>query len=99
MQIHPLSKHQDKITAVAKQSGITYLGLFGSYARGEQTPESDIDLLVNFNKRYSLFDLLHVERAFSRVLKAPVDLIPADSLNQYVRPYVQKDLVTIYGQR
>ena len=46
MQIHPLSKHQDKITAVAKQSGITYLGLFGSYARGEQTPESDIDLLL-----------------------------------------------------
>ncbi len=99
MQTHPLSKHQAKITAVAKQSGITYLGLFGSYARGEQTSESDIDLLVNFNKRYSLFDLLHVERAISKVLQAPVDLIPADSLNQYVRPYVQKDLVTIYGQR
>ena len=99
MQTPPLSQHRDKITAVARQNGITYLGLFGSYARGEQNSKSDVDLLVNFNKRYSLFDLLHVERAFSKVLRAPVDLIPADSLNKYVNPYVQKDLITIYGQR
>ena len=99
MQTHPLSQHRAQIMSVAQQSGITYLGLFGSYARGEQTNTSDIDLLVIFSKRYSLFDLLRIERKFSTILKAPVDLIPADSLNKYVKPYVQKDLITLYGQR
>jgi hypothetical protein len=99
MQTHALTQHQTKISALAKKNGITYLGLFGSYARGEQKKDSDIDLLVDFNKRYSLFDLIRVERSFSQVLKAPVDLIPADSLNKHVQPYVQKDLITIYDQR
>lgn len=103
MKTHPLSQHQAKIAAVAKQNGITYLGLFGSYARGEQKKDSDVDLLVDFDpnhyKHMSLFNLIDVEDKISQVLSKTVDLIPYDSLNKYVRPYAMKDLITIYGQR
>ena len=96
---HSLSRYQSQIDQIAKSNNITYLGLFGSYARGEQTKKSDIDLLVNFNKKLSLLDLIGTEELLSQVLNAPVDLIPSDSLNKYVKPYVAKDLITIYGQK
>lgn len=96
---HSLSKYQPQIDQIAKNNNITYLGLFGSYARGEQTDKSDVDLLVNFNKRLSLLDLIDTENQLSRALNAPVDLIPSNSLNKHVEAYVAKDLITIYGQK
>lgn len=96
---HSLSRYQPQIDQIAKTNNITYLGLFGSYARGEQNNKSDVDLLVNFSKRLSLLDLIDTEDQLSRVLNAPVDLIPSDSLNKHVESYVTKDLITIYGQK
>lgn len=99
MKDHPLKKYQAQIEKIAKDRGISYLGLFGSYARGEQTKTSDIDLLVCFSRRLSLLDLVNTERKISETVGAPVDLIPEDSLNKYVRPYAMRDLITLYGQR
>lgn len=96
---HSLSKYQPQIDQIAKNNNITYLGLFGSYARGEQTHKSDVDLLVNFSKRLSLLDLIDTEEQLSHALNAPVDLVPSDSLNKHVKPFIAKDLVTIYGQK
>jgi len=96
---HSLSQYQSQIDQIAKSNNITYLGLFGSYARGEQTQKSDVDLLVNFNKKLSLLDLIGTEELFSQAFNAPVELIPSDSLNKHVKPYVAKDLITIYGQK
>ena len=96
---HALEKYTPEIEKIAKDRGISYLGLFGSYARGEQTEASDVDLLVNFNHRISLLDLVNTERKISQVIGVSVDLIPENSLNKYVRPYVLKDLITLYEQR
>lgn len=96
---HPLSKYQNQINQIAQESNISYLALFGSTARGDNTPDSDVDLLVNFKKRLSLLDLIQVERNFSNAFSRSVDLIPADSLSKYVRPYVINDLITLYDQR
>jgi predicted nucleotidyltransferase len=96
---HPLSKFQTQIDQIAKANNISYLALFGSTARGDDDVNSDIDLLVNFDKRLSLLDLVQVERNFSTTFNRPVDLIPQDSLNKYVKPYVVNDLITLYDQR
>jgi len=96
---HPLSKYQDQINQIAKANNINYLALFGSTARGDGNKDSDVDLLVNFNKRLSLLDLVQVERHFSTTFNRPVDLIPQDSLSKYVKPYVVNDLITLYDQR
>lgn len=96
---HPLSKYQSQIDQIARSNNITYLGLFGSYARGEQTKKSDIDLLVSFKNRLSLFDLIDVEDQLSKTLDAQVDLVLSDSINRHIKPYIIKDLVAIYGQK
>ncbi|PIS17606.1 hypothetical protein COT54_03775 [Candidatus Collierbacteria bacterium CG09_land_8_20_14_0_10_46_12] len=96
---HPLSKFQNQIDQIAKDNNITYLALFGSTARGDDNADSDVDLLVNFDKRLSLLDLIQVERNFSITFNRPVDLIPQDSLNKYVKPYIVNDLITLYDQR
>jgi len=96
---HPLSKYQNQINIISRDNNINYLALFGSTARGENKSNSDVDLLVKFNKRLSLLDLIQVERYFSNVFNRPVDLIPEDSLNKYVKPYVTNDLITLYDQR
>ena len=99
MQTHALSQHQAQIDQVARENGITYLGLFGSYARGEQTSNSDIDMLVDFDHRLSLLDLVRTERIIGEAIGGKIDLIPSNSLNKHVKPYVMQDLITVYGQK
>ena len=59
---------------------ILELGLFGSYVRGEQTKDSDVDILVEFSQVPTLFDLVEVEYLISDKLGLPVDLIDKKSL-------------------
>ena len=96
---HPLTLFQTQINQFAQQNNISYLGLFGSYARNEQKHDSDVDLLVNFDKKISLLDLVDTENKLGNLFKKKVDLIPDGSINKYVKPYVEKDIITIYGQR
>ena len=89
---------KEKILDICKSHGINYLALFGSRARGDAKPESDVDLLVKFNKVVSLFDLIRAENAFEDRLHLPVDLVMEDSLKPIIRPYVEKDLKVIYAE-
>ncbi|WP_420065197.1 nucleotidyltransferase family protein [Microcystis aeruginosa FACHB-524] len=59
---------------------ILELGLFGSYVRGEQTKDSDVDILVEFSQVPTLFDLVEIEYLISDKLGLPVDLIDKKSL-------------------
>ena len=72
------------------------IGIFGSYARGENNPESDLDLLVNFNKRINLLDLIGLEQDLSEKLGIKVDLITDRSVNPKLRSYINSDLQLIY---
>ncbi len=55
--------------------GVTSLGLFGSYTRGEEKRGSDLDVLVDFNKTPSIFELVGLENRLSGLLGVKVDLI------------------------
>lgn len=71
------------------------LGVFGSYARGENSPTSDLDILVEFGVRINLFDLIGLEQDLSDSLGFKVDLVTERALSPYVRPYVEKDYNSI----
>jgi len=88
-----------KVDDICSKYGINYLGLFGSVARGEETPESDVDLLVKFDKKrkVGLFDLAEIQGEFERRLGRKVDLVT--KMNKYVKPYADKDLRTIYESK
>jgi len=52
----------EKIAQALKEQGATKVAIFGSYARGEERPESDIDVIVEFSERKSLLELVKIER-------------------------------------
>ena len=93
---NPLAKYQKKIAQVAKANHVSYLALFGSYARGEQTKTSDIDFLVEFNKPIGFFELLDAEEQLSQLLGKKVDLVTTGGLSKYIKPYIQDDLTLLY---
>jgi len=73
-----------------REAGIVRLSLFGSTARGERGPESDIDLLAAFDdtRRISLLDIVGIELDLSKLLGCKVDLVEEGTL----RPRVQKSV-------
>lgn len=85
-----------RLDRLREEHGITWLGVFGSYARGEQRRGSDIDLLVEFDARkMSLFDLVGIERALSRLLHAKADLTMRTALKGRIVPYIEKEVVQV----
>ena len=73
--------------------GVKRIGLFGSYLRGEETPESDIDLLVempsSLEKFFDLKDYLESK------LPAPVDLGLSHTLRSYIRKNIESDILYV----
>jgi predicted nucleotidyltransferase len=67
--------------AVARHHG-RRVRLFGSVARGEERPNSDIDLLVDFDPESSLFDLIRLTRELEGLLGRPVDVVSAGGLKE-----------------
>ena len=73
------------------------IGIFGSFAREEQTAASDIDILVRFRSSISLLDLVRIHRELSNILGRNIDLVTEASLkNEKLRSYIYKDLKVIY---
>ena len=71
------------------------VGIFGSYARGENNEQSDLDILVEFGKRMTLLDLVALEQELSEALDLKVDLVTKNSLSPLIREFVEKDLKII----
>lgn len=81
-----------KITAKYDPSMV---GVFGSYARNENTRTSDLDLLVDFNGKLNLLELIGIEQELSEILGIKVDLVTTKSLSDQLRPYIEKDLIRL----
>lgn len=93
-----LEEIRNKIEPILKSHGAEYVAVFGSMARGEARPDSDIDILVRFNKDISLLYHIGMAQELEDILKQKVDLITERSLSEYVAPNVKKDLKVFYGQ-
>jgi predicted nucleotidyltransferase len=83
------------IKRVTSQSNPSYLGVFGSYARDEETEESDLDLLVDFKASIHLLDLIGLEQELTNALGVRVDLVTFRSLHPSIRPFIEADVIQI----
>ncbi len=73
------------------------IGIFGSFARKEETSESDIDILVKFKETLSLLDLAKIQRELSQILGKDVDLVTEASVkNERLKKYIYNDLKIIF---
>jgi predicted nucleotidyltransferase len=80
-----------------KKIGVQTLYLFGSTAREEAGPESDVDLFFEYERgKFGLFDLMTVKEEASRILGCKTDIMTRDSINKYVRPYAEEDAVRVF---
>lgn len=74
---------------------IRELGVFGSYARDEQRPASDLDILVTFDRTVTLFDLVRLENELTSRLGVDVDLVTRKSLEPRIGSRVEEDVVFV----
>jgi predicted nucleotidyltransferase len=90
-----LQKEQIIATLIPYQP--KYIAVFGSYARGDNTDNSDLDLMVDFgiNPGIRYFGL---SDKISSQIGINVDLVTPQGVSQYILPYIKKDLLVIYGK-
>lgn len=90
-----LRQHRRALLEAVRSAGASNLRVFGSVARGEDRPDSDVDLLVDLPEETSLFAVLALEGTLERILKVNVDLAPVTSLKPRVRAEALADAVAL----
>jgi predicted nucleotidyltransferase len=84
-----LSHHTEELASM----GVRSLELFGSVARGEAGPASDVDLLVTFDRPIGLFHFVRVQRRLEAILGARVDLVMRDAVKRQLRERIYGEAV------
>lgn len=72
------------------------IGIFGSYARGENHENSDIDILFDFGKHFSLFDIIKAKQNLEKQLNNNVDLVDYKTIHPLLKNNIINDLKLIY---
>lgn len=78
---------------LAKRYPIKELGVFGSYARGEQRPDSDLDILVDFDGPVGLLDFVGLQQDLSDRLGVDVDLVMAEAPKPRIWQRIRAEVV------
>ncbi|MDK2789711.1 MAG: uncharacterized protein PWP15_218 [Methanothermococcus sp.] len=88
-----LKEHKKELKEKYK---VKSMGIFGSYARKEQTESSDIDILIEFYESPDLFEFIELEDYLSNLLGVKVDLISKNGVhNPYVKKSIEEDLTHV----
>ena len=87
-----------KIAEYFKTQPVLKAWIFGSYARGEERPDSDVDILFvpDMSQKFSLFTLGEMYMDLKDILNREVDLIPEDSLLPFAKKSAENDKILIY---
>ena len=73
------------------------IGIFGSVARGENTENSDIDILYQLKEAVGLFNIVRMKDHLEEKLNAKVDLVSEKYVHPKLKPYIMNDLKIIYS--
>lgn len=68
-------------------------GIFGSYVRGDNRKESDVDVLVDFEETADLFDLVGLSYFLENELNCNVDIVPQRALREEIKPYILNEIL------
>ncbi|WP_292408525.1 MULTISPECIES: nucleotidyltransferase family protein [unclassified Methanoculleus] len=90
-----LLERREEILAVAARHGVRRVRIFGSVARGEETPASDLDLLVEFEPGRSLLDHIALAQDLEDLLGRKVDVVTENGLHWYIRDRICREAVPL----
>ena len=86
-----IQTRRKEILETARRNGAVNVRVFGSVARGEEGPESDIDFLVTLEPGRSLLDLARLLRELNLLLDRPVDVVTEAGLRPRIKPQVLRE--------
>ena len=89
--LQPLSREMHTLQDIY---GVATIGVFGSVIRGEDTPESDVDILINYRLGYvTMQNVMALTRYLEELFDRNVDLVSEKWLSPYLRPYIEAEIV------
>jgi uncharacterized protein len=93
-----VKKLEAEAPAIRSQFGVTRIGIFGSFARGEQTRKSDVDVLVDFAEGYAtLKNFVRLADRLEALFRRNVDLITVEGIDKYIRQRVEAEVIWVEG--
>ena len=87
-----LVKHKE---ILKKKFKVKEIGVFGSYVRGEQKKDSDVDILVEFEETPTLLEFMELENYLTEILGVKVDLVMKRALKPTIKEFVLKEVVYV----
>ena len=90
---------EKRLRDICEANEISYLGLFGSFAVGREEMDSDVDLLVDFKNTKSLLEKGKLIIDLQDLFKREVDLVSRKNVKSSLKPYIDRQLHTLYGKK
>ncbi|MDM7935025.1 MAG: nucleotidyltransferase family protein [Methanothrix sp.] len=87
-----IKKHKKELN---ERYGVREIGIFGSFVRGEEKEDSDVDLLVEFERPIGLFKFLELEEHLSSLIGRKVDLVSKKALKPHIGRHILDEAVTV----
>ena len=78
-----------------RRYGVIEIGIFGSYVRGEQREDSDLDVLVDFDRQLSLLDLASLKNFLTDLLGIEVDIVPKKNIYKPLQENIMKEVIML----
>ncbi len=88
-------KYLQQITAILKRYQIQHASLFGSFSKGTQSPDSDIDMLIEPGGKFTLFDMMNLEEELTLLTHRKIDLVEFSAIKHSIKNEVLATAITI----
>lgn len=90
-----IQTRRDDILRIATEHGASNVRVFGSVARGDDEPESDVDLLIQLEAERSLLDLIAIKQELEALLSRRVDVLTEAAISPYLREQILSEAVRL----
>jgi predicted nucleotidyltransferase len=93
--MNPAEQIREHITELRDRYQVASLGIFGSFARGEATESSDVDILVEFSESVDIFHFIRLQYYLAEILGRKVDMVTPDALKPLIKDRILREVLYI----
>lgn len=100
MNVKKFLSSESKIREICEKHDLSFLGLFGSYATGDENEDSDVDILYEFKDgvKKSLLDIVHVKQNIEDIIHKPVDIVSRANIKPFLKQFILPETKTLYEE-